>query len=91
METVVRGCNVMMHMLNMGLEASPETTTRLMDYVRAELERKGNHKAFVYLSLWSVLSFFINPIGASVPAWGAIATVRGPCPGTTIIHYFTSP
>jgi hypothetical protein len=27
-----------------------------------------------------VLSFFINPIGASVPTWGAIATVRGRCP-----------
>ena len=27
-----------------------------------------------------VLSFFINPIGASVLVWGAIATVRGRCP-----------
>ena len=25
---------------------------------------------------------FINPIGASDPAWGAIATVRGRCPGS---------
>ena len=27
-----------------------------------------------------VLSFFINPIGASDQAWGAIATVRGLVP-----------
>jgi hypothetical protein len=32
------------------------------------------------MSVALVLSFFINPIGASDQAWGAIATVRGLVP-----------
>ena len=35
-----------------------------------------------------LLSLFINLIGASVPAWGAmLPRVRGSCPRTTDIHY----
>ena len=33
--------------------------------------------AKVYTS-YMVLPFFVNPIGASVQAWGTIATIRGP-------------
>jgi V-type H+-transporting ATPase subunit H len=52
---VARGCNLMVHMFNAGLAASPETTTRLMDYVRVEVQREGKHKPFVYLSILALL------------------------------------
>jgi len=50
-----RACQVIVQLYNAGVNSTADTTKKLMDYVRVELQREGKHKPFVYLSILSVL------------------------------------
>jgi V-type H+-transporting ATPase subunit H len=52
---VARGCQVLVQLFNAGLTASEATTTKLMDYLRVELQRDGKHQPLVYLSILALL------------------------------------